>query len=243
MAILTVSRLYGSGGSEVAAIVAKTLGWSLLDNAVVDAVATRMGLSIAEVQAREERVPSLVERLTSAMAMGSQEWASPIAAAKRPTDEQLIEVTRHIIEEAIVRGPVVVVGRGAQEMLADADPDMRTLGAEEVGRVGRDIAAAEADLRKLLIPKDPRDDKNIFLEIRAGTGGAELPGHISSTLALHLVGFDEEDVAAGGGPCQSDRDAGTLSALGDLSVNTERLGIEGAADLIVIAAKKRFGVG
>ena len=50
MAILTVSRLYGSGGSEVAAIVAKTLGWSLLDNAVVDAVAARMGLSVAEVR-------------------------------------------------------------------------------------------------------------------------------------------------------------------------------------------------
>ncbi len=118
MAILTLSRLYGSGGSEVAALTAKLLGWSLLDNAVVDAVAARMGLSVAEVRDREERVPSLVERLTSAMAMGSQEWMSPIAAANRPTDEQLIEVTRHIIEEAIVRGPVVVVGRGAQEMLA-----------------------------------------------------------------------------------------------------------------------------
>ncbi|MDP9201693.1 MAG: cytidylate kinase-like family protein, partial [Gemmatimonadota bacterium] len=118
MAILTLSRLYGSGGSEVAALTARLLGWSLLDNAVVDAVAARMGLSVAEVRDREERVPSLVERLTSAMAMGSQEWMSPIAAANRPTDEQLIEVTRHIIEEAIVRGPVVVVGRGAQEMLA-----------------------------------------------------------------------------------------------------------------------------
>src|SRR3954466_2718374 len=61
----------------------------------------------------------------------------------------------------------------AREMLADADPDMRTLGAEEVIRVERDIASAEEDLRKLLIPKDPRDDKNIFLEIRAGTGGDE----------------------------------------------------------------------
>jgi peptide chain release factor 1 len=61
----------------------------------------------------------------------------------------------------------------AQEMLADSDPDMRTLGAEEVTRVGRGIESAEADLRKLLIPKDPRDDKNIFLEIRAGTGGDE----------------------------------------------------------------------
>jgi peptide chain release factor 1 len=50
---------------------------------------------------------------------------------------------------------------------------MRNLGAEEVGRVQRDLTSAEADLRKLLIPKDPRDDKNIFLEIRAGTGGDE----------------------------------------------------------------------
>src|SRR6201995_4772513 len=61
----------------------------------------------------------------------------------------------------------------AQEMLTDSDPDMRNLGAEEVGRVGREITSAEADLRKLLIPKDPRDDKNIFLEVRAGTGGDE----------------------------------------------------------------------
>ena len=61
----------------------------------------------------------------------------------------------------------------AKEMLTDSDPDMRNLGAEEIGRVGRDIESAEADLRKLLIPKDLRDDKNIFLEIRAGTGGDE----------------------------------------------------------------------
>ena len=61
----------------------------------------------------------------------------------------------------------------AQEMLADPDPDMRILGAEELTRVGREIESAEADLRKLLLPKDPRDDKNIFLEIRAGTGGDE----------------------------------------------------------------------
>ena len=44
MAILTVSRLYGSGGSEVAAIVAKTLGWSLLDNAVVEGFGSVPGL-------------------------------------------------------------------------------------------------------------------------------------------------------------------------------------------------------
>jgi peptide chain release factor 1 len=61
----------------------------------------------------------------------------------------------------------------AREMMTDADPEMRGLGAEEVSRVERDIATAEADLRKLLVPKDPRDEMNIFLEIRAGTGGDE----------------------------------------------------------------------
>jgi peptide chain release factor 1 len=61
----------------------------------------------------------------------------------------------------------------AQEMLQDADSEMRSLGAEEVTRTQLKIESAEADLRKLLIPKDPRDDRNIFLEVRAGTGGDE----------------------------------------------------------------------
>ncbi|HVP35096.1 MAG TPA: peptide chain release factor 1 [Steroidobacteraceae bacterium] len=61
----------------------------------------------------------------------------------------------------------------AADMEADADAGMRTLGAEERARVQGEIAAAEEQLRLLLLPKDPRDDKNIFLEVRAGTGGDE----------------------------------------------------------------------
>lgn len=119
MAIVTVSRLYGSGGSEVAARVAQALGWSLLDNAVVDAVATRLGVTRDEVAAREERIPSLAERLVETMALGSQDWIGGIDDGKRaPSDAQLLEVTRHIVDEAIARGPLVIVGRGAQSMLA-----------------------------------------------------------------------------------------------------------------------------
>ncbi len=119
MAIITISRMYGSGGSEVAKLVAEQLGWTLLDNAVVDAVAERIGATPAEVASREERLPSMVERLASAMALTSQEWLTPMADAKLPpTDERLVEVTRRVVEEAVARGPVVVVGRGAQSMLA-----------------------------------------------------------------------------------------------------------------------------
>ena len=63
--------------------------------------------------------------------------------------------------------------KAAADMEGDADPGMRALGAEEVTRVRGQIGAAEEELRQLLLPKDPRDEKNIFLEVRAGTGGDE----------------------------------------------------------------------
>ncbi|HEY8052087.1 MAG: peptide chain release factor 1 [Steroidobacterales bacterium] len=63
--------------------------------------------------------------------------------------------------------------KAARDMQADADSGMRALGNEEVPRVQGEIATAEEELRRLLLPQDPRDDKNIFLEVRAGTGGDE----------------------------------------------------------------------
>jgi peptide chain release factor 1 len=61
----------------------------------------------------------------------------------------------------------------AQEMSNDPDQGMRALGEEEVAQVKARMAAEEVALAGLLIPKDERDDKNIFLEVRAGTGGDE----------------------------------------------------------------------
>jgi len=61
----------------------------------------------------------------------------------------------------------------AHELQNDADPKMRALGAEEVARLAGVVDAAESELQKLLLPKDPRDDRSIFLEVRAGTGGDE----------------------------------------------------------------------
>src|SRR5438270_3152899 len=55
---------------------------------------------------------------------------------------------------------------------------------------------------------------------------AELSGHGKAALALHLVGLDEEDVSAGRSPSQTNRNARTLGALGDLGVNTDLDGAE-----------------
>jgi peptide chain release factor 1 len=61
----------------------------------------------------------------------------------------------------------------AREMQDDGDPEMREMGREEVARLTPEIERAEDALKMLLIPRDPRDDKNIYLEVRAGTGGDE----------------------------------------------------------------------
>jgi peptide chain release factor 1 len=59
------------------------------------------------------------------------------------------------------------------EMAAGGDPDMRALAEDELHDLDARIEAEGLELTKLLIPKDERDDANIFLEIRAGTGGDE----------------------------------------------------------------------
>jgi len=61
----------------------------------------------------------------------------------------------------------------ARQMLDDADPEVRDMAREELDSGGARLATLEAELQTLLLPRDPRDSHNVFLEIRAGTGGDE----------------------------------------------------------------------
>jgi peptide chain release factor 1 len=63
--------------------------------------------------------------------------------------------------------------RGAEELAASGDADMRELAKEELKALTTRRDALVAELKILLIPKDPNDEKNVILEIRAGTGGDE----------------------------------------------------------------------
>ncbi|HEY2855727.1 MAG TPA: cytidylate kinase-like family protein [Gemmatimonadaceae bacterium] len=120
MPFVTISRMYGAGGSQVAARIAHTLGWSLFDNAVVDAVAERSGLTKAEVRERDERVPSIVERIATTLSLGTPESMPVIPEVPvMLTEERLVDITRRVIEEAVQQGPAVFVGRGVQFLLAN----------------------------------------------------------------------------------------------------------------------------
>jgi peptide chain release factor 1 len=61
----------------------------------------------------------------------------------------------------------------AKELAADKDPATRAMGEEELAELNPRILGEELELQRLLVPKDPHDDNNIFLEVRAGTGGDE----------------------------------------------------------------------
>ncbi|HJP05521.1 MAG: peptide chain release factor 1 [Gammaproteobacteria bacterium] len=70
-------------------------------------------------------------------------------------------------------GEAIKNQQAAQEMCEDSDAEIRELGKEEIVAATRQVEQLETELQKHLVPRDPHDDSNIFLEIRAGTGGDE----------------------------------------------------------------------
>jgi hypothetical protein len=88
---------------------------------------------------------------------------------------------RKLSRERAELEPVVVqfnAFRQAERDLAEAeamhaDPDMREFAEEEIAATKARLPELEIDLQKLLLPKDPNDEKSVILEIRAGTGGDE----------------------------------------------------------------------
>jgi peptide chain release factor 1 len=61
----------------------------------------------------------------------------------------------------------------ARAMLAESDAEMRAMAEEEIASLTPRESALEEEIKVLLLPKDPNDEKNVILEIRAGTGGDE----------------------------------------------------------------------
>ncbi len=160
MAVVTISRQYASGGSDVAKLLADRLGWPVVDNEFVDRVAKQAGLSPQEVQAREERVPGLIERLSRALAVSSPEVFVATADATATTfakEDELVRVTEAVIIQTVQEGNVILVGRGAQAYLGQRDDTLHVfiVGSREtrvlaaMQRLGITRAEAEDAVNKI----------------------------------------------------------------------------------------------
>jgi CMP/dCMP kinase len=208
MPVITISRMYGSGGSEVAERVAQALGWALFDNAMIDAVAERSGLTVAEVSAQDERVPSMAERVAAALSLASPEMMPPVPSGPmETTEERIVAVTRRVIEEAVQIGPAVFVGRGAQCLLAERSDALHVFcfaprsALRAYAMEKFTIGMAEADRRVAEMNKQREH---------------YVKRHWNRNWLAH------ENY--------------------HLCVNTAWLGLDGAADLVVEAARKQFAV-
>lgn len=116
--VITISRQYMAGGSDVAARVAEALGWTVIDDALIDVVAERSGFSPEDVQSLEESVPSFMERFAQSSALSSPEnLLSTPNAIDGPATVKLAHVTREVIEELGRQDRLVFVGRAAAAVL------------------------------------------------------------------------------------------------------------------------------
>jgi CMP/dCMP kinase len=116
--LITISRQYGAGGSEVAARVAHTLGWRVVDNELVERVAARAGLAPEDVAQREERVSTFIERLARTLVAATPELVVPPEAGGTAPEADLVRITERVVEEVAAEGRVVLVGRAAPAVLA-----------------------------------------------------------------------------------------------------------------------------
>ncbi len=204
--VITITRQYASGGSDVARLVASQLEWTVVDNEFMDEVARRAGLPVEEVAQREERAPGLLERLARTLALASPEMFMATASASRVEQDEatIVQVTERVIAEAAAHGRIVLVGRGAQAVLArrpDAlhvyvvasKPWRRQLAVE---RLGVDPARAE----QVVDETDRQRDQYVKTYYKRQRHD--------------FVNYD-------------------------LVVNSERLGLDGAAAVVAAEAKRR----
>lgn len=119
MRAITVSRQYGSGGGEIARLLAESLGWRLIDHEVVVGVARELGVSLDEAEAQDERSESLITRLLASMSLAYPNEGGDLAESPESRAAAYQEALRRVVVAAADEGNVVIVGRASQVVLAD----------------------------------------------------------------------------------------------------------------------------
>jgi cytidylate kinase len=204
--VITITRQYASGGSDVARLVAAELRWDVIDNEFVDEVARRAGLPPDAVAQRDERAPGLLERLAHTLAAGSPEMFIATAGAPRvePDEAAIVQLSERVIAEAAAHGRIVLVGRGAQAVLAQRPDALHVY-----------IVAARAWRLKFAVERlgvNPADVEKVVDET-----DRQRDQYVRTYYGRH-----RQDVVNY-----------------DLVVNTEKLGMDGAAALVVAEASRR----
>jgi cytidylate kinase-like protein len=114
--VITVSRQYGAGGGDFAALLGNALGWPVHDRFISEQAAERLAAPPETITSAEERESTYLERLEQLFSMGTPETIIGMAPA-RPWNQQVFNAERDTIVRLAESPPAVIVGRGAQCIL------------------------------------------------------------------------------------------------------------------------------
>jgi cytidylate kinase len=189
---ITISRQYAAGSSEVARRVAEQLGWTVLDDELVDQVADRSGLSREEVEELEERIPTFIERVAQTNALAFPDlMIGPAELIAEPEQAKLARVTRSVIEELGRQDRLVLVGRAAAAVLGRrADAIHVKLVASREWRIRRAIERLQVPEAKAAQIVDDRDRNRLRYHREFYARDWADPVNYHMTLNTERLGFD-----------------------------------------------------
>ena len=189
---ITISRQYAAGSSEVARRVADQLGWTVLDDELIDEVAERSGLSREEVEELEERIPTFIERVAQTNALAFPDlMVGPAEMVAEPEQAKLARVTRSVIEELGQRSRLVMVGRAAAAVLGRRSDALHVkLVASREWRIQRAIARLELPEPKAAQYVDDKDRNRLHYHREFYARDWADPVNYHLTLNTERLGFD-----------------------------------------------------
>jgi cytidylate kinase len=123
--IVTIEREYGSGGGEIAQLLATQLGWKLWDQLLTEEIARLANCPKAVVEIREERNDPLYYRLFKSFLRGSYEGSLNAHKLNLVDSENILKITERVVQHAAKTGNSVIVGRGSQHFLRNRQDTLR----------------------------------------------------------------------------------------------------------------------
>ena len=143
--IVTIEREYGSGGGEIAKLLATRLGWKLWDQLLTEEIARLANCPKAVVERREERTDPLYYRLFKSFLRGSYEGGLNAHKLNLVDSESILKITEQVVQHAAKKGNCVIVGRGSQRFRNRPDTLRVFLYAPRENKVQRLLARGKTE--------------------------------------------------------------------------------------------------
>jgi cytidylate kinase len=199
--IVTLSREYGAGGSQLGLLLGSALGWPVLDRDLAERLAKRLQCRSADVEPHHERAPRFLERIAAAFTVVPSDAPVLPELSRAPNPDTLFEATRAVLLEAVRTPPLIVIGHGANCLLCDRRDVLRVRvtapypvrvrrvarrTGQSVDEAGADVRQRDADRRQYLeryYKKEPNDPYLYDLQVNSATIALE----VAAQMVVRLI--------------------------------------------------------